>query len=347
MNGGRIGIGGSPSAVIAGPYPQVFHQGRGNDGLLWSFMYTWATTATKSFWIAQFRVRTCRGRLPHVSSMRMSSYSTRAQGPQPISGSHGSVEAVARGSRSQTRERARAEADRAGRGTGGPAGPGSGAGSPQPAAGAHPRHRPRPPTPPAGEAHPGHRPRGSPPAGGRRDGRGADAPFHPARPRAARGADRAGPAPAGAPGATGGRRRQARPGSPHFADRRAPRRHLHGPHPARLSCGLRTARRSGWPDLVPARTGPHHRVPGDGDAVHLQGAGPADQAHARARGPRPGVYLSHAPHEVLFQTPSGEVQADGVRLAGNVLLFDHRGVTVRIEGLHTLAQALALARSLH
>ena len=47
------------------------------------------------------------------------------------------------------------------------------------------------------------------------------------------------------------------------------------------------------------------------------------------------------------QTPSGEVRADGVRLVGNVLLFDHRGVTVRIEGLHTLAQALALARSLH
>jgi hypothetical protein len=61
----------------------------------------------------------------------------------------------------------------------------------------------------------------------------------------------------------------------------------------------------------------------------------------------PGVDLSHAPHEVLVQTPNGQVQADRVRLAGNVLLFDHRGLTVRIEGTHTLAQALALARSLH
>lgn len=61
----------------------------------------------------------------------------------------------------------------------------------------------------------------------------------------------------------------------------------------------------------------------------------------------PGVYLSHAPHQVLFLTPNGEVHSDRVRLAGNVLLFDHRGLTVRIEGTHTLARALALARSLH
>jgi hypothetical protein len=61
----------------------------------------------------------------------------------------------------------------------------------------------------------------------------------------------------------------------------------------------------------------------------------------------PGVYLSHAPHEVLFQSRTGQIQTDRVRLAGNVLLFDHRGLTVRIEGSHTLGQALALARSLH
>lgn len=59
-----------------------------------------------------------------------------------------------------------------------------------------------------------------------------------------------------------------------------------------------------------------------------------------------GVYLSHAPHEVLFQTTHGEIRADRVRLAGNVLLLDHRGLTIRIEGTQALAQALALARSL-
>ena len=61
----------------------------------------------------------------------------------------------------------------------------------------------------------------------------------------------------------------------------------------------------------------------------------------------PGVYLSAAPHEVLFQSPTGALEPDRVRLAGNVLLFDHRGLTVRIEGTHTLGEALALARSLH
>jgi hypothetical protein len=60
----------------------------------------------------------------------------------------------------------------------------------------------------------------------------------------------------------------------------------------------------------------------------------------------PGIYLSGAPHQVLFQSRTGQVQTDRVRLAGNVLLFDHRGLTVRIEGSHTLGAALMLARSL-
>jgi hypothetical protein len=60
-----------------------------------------------------------------------------------------------------------------------------------------------------------------------------------------------------------------------------------------------------------------------------------------------GVYLSGAPHEVLFMGRLGQIKTDRVRLARNVLLFDRRGLTVRIEGARTLAQALALARSLH
>jgi hypothetical protein len=60
----------------------------------------------------------------------------------------------------------------------------------------------------------------------------------------------------------------------------------------------------------------------------------------------PGVYLSRAPHEVFFAGPNGEAETDRIRLANHVLLFDHRGLTVRIEGAPTLARALALARSL-
>jgi hypothetical protein len=60
----------------------------------------------------------------------------------------------------------------------------------------------------------------------------------------------------------------------------------------------------------------------------------------------PGVYIYGAPHEVLFQSQTGDVQTDRIRLAGNVLLWQQGPVTVRIEGTSTLAQALKLARSL-
>ncbi len=59
-----------------------------------------------------------------------------------------------------------------------------------------------------------------------------------------------------------------------------------------------------------------------------------------------GVYLFGAPHEVLFADRSGVVQPDRVRLAGNVLIWQQGALTVRIEGTRTLAQALAIARSL-
>lgn len=60
----------------------------------------------------------------------------------------------------------------------------------------------------------------------------------------------------------------------------------------------------------------------------------------------PGVYLSGAPHEVIFQASTGQIQADRVRVAGNVLLWQQGPLTLRIEGAHTLEQALTLARSL-
>lgn len=65
----------------------------------------------------------------------------------------------------------------------------------------------------------------------------------------------------------------------------------------------------------------------------------------RVNGAR-GVYLSGAPHEVLYAQPDGQIRTDRVRLAGNVLIWQQKGVIVRIEGTHTLAQALAIARSL-
>ncbi len=59
-----------------------------------------------------------------------------------------------------------------------------------------------------------------------------------------------------------------------------------------------------------------------------------------------GVYLSGAPHEVIFRESGGQVQTDRVRVAGNVLMWQQGPLTLRIEGTRTLAQALSIARSL-
>jgi hypothetical protein len=59
-----------------------------------------------------------------------------------------------------------------------------------------------------------------------------------------------------------------------------------------------------------------------------------------------GIYLSGAPHQVLFGAANGEIRTDRVRLAGNVLIWQQGPVILRIEGTHTLAQALAIAHSL-
>ncbi|MBV9606858.1 MAG: hypothetical protein JO027_17215 [Solirubrobacterales bacterium] len=59
-----------------------------------------------------------------------------------------------------------------------------------------------------------------------------------------------------------------------------------------------------------------------------------------------GVYLSGAPHQVLFGAIDRTIRTDRVRLAGNVLVWGQGPLLVRIEGTRTLAQALAIARSL-
>lgn len=59
-----------------------------------------------------------------------------------------------------------------------------------------------------------------------------------------------------------------------------------------------------------------------------------------------GLYLYRAPHVVLFQNERGNVQTDAVRLHGSVLLWQQGPLILRIERAGSLADALALARSL-
>jgi hypothetical protein len=60
----------------------------------------------------------------------------------------------------------------------------------------------------------------------------------------------------------------------------------------------------------------------------------------------PGIYLSGAPHELVFIDANGRFATDRVRIAGSVLIWQRGPLTLRLEGAGTLQRALALARSL-
>ena len=59
-----------------------------------------------------------------------------------------------------------------------------------------------------------------------------------------------------------------------------------------------------------------------------------------------GVYLYRSPHDVIFLNENGVIQSDPVRLHGSVLVWKQGSLVIRIEDAGSLAQALALARSL-
>ena len=59
-----------------------------------------------------------------------------------------------------------------------------------------------------------------------------------------------------------------------------------------------------------------------------------------------GFWISGEPHEIGFVGRDGRLDADSVRRAGNVLVWEDAGVTYRIEGLDHLDAALAQAGAL-
>lgn len=59
-----------------------------------------------------------------------------------------------------------------------------------------------------------------------------------------------------------------------------------------------------------------------------------------------GYWISGEPHYFFYEERNGEIRQETVRLAGNVLLWEEGGVTYRIEGAETLAEARRLAESL-
>jgi hypothetical protein len=58
----------------------------------------------------------------------------------------------------------------------------------------------------------------------------------------------------------------------------------------------------------------------------------------------PGIWITGAPHELAWRN-GGEFQMQKVRLVGNVLVWNHGSLLLRIEGARTLGEAKRLARS--
>ncbi len=59
----------------------------------------------------------------------------------------------------------------------------------------------------------------------------------------------------------------------------------------------------------------------------------------------PGFWISGGPHEIVYLAPNGAQIPDTLRLAGNVLLWQHGDVTLRIESALSKADALRIAES--
>jgi hypothetical protein len=60
----------------------------------------------------------------------------------------------------------------------------------------------------------------------------------------------------------------------------------------------------------------------------------------------PGLWVEGPPHTLTYFSASGEFRQRTVKIHGNVLLWTHGPVTVRLEGRISKAQALRLARQI-
>lgn len=75
-------------------------------------------------------------------------------------------------------------------------------------------------------------------------------------------------------------------------------------------------------------------------------AGPRSQIVSVLVGDDPGAWVTGARHEVVYRNAQGEVLHETRRLVGNVLIWERDGITYRLEGARTRAEALAVARNL-
>ena len=72
-------------------------------------------------------------------------------------------------------------------------------------------------------------------------------------------------------------------------------------------------------------------VGGDGQVVQVEVGGTS------------GYWVTGAPHIFFYQDAKGQFRSDNLRLSGDTLVFERRGVIVRIEGAKNEADALRIA----
>ena len=85
---------------------------------------------------------------------------------------------------------------------------------------------------------------------------------------------------------------------------------------------------------------------GDQLAFAQKQVGPGSRTVSVSVNGAPGLWITGARHEIVYRDRSGQIDAKTRRLAGNVLLWDKDGITYRLEGAKTRAQALAAAGNL-
>ena len=59
-----------------------------------------------------------------------------------------------------------------------------------------------------------------------------------------------------------------------------------------------------------------------------------------------GFWIEGNPHAFFYRDATGQVRDETIRLAGNVLLWEHGDLTLRLEGARTREQALRIAASM-
>jgi hypothetical protein len=79
------------------------------------------------------------------------------------------------------------------------------------------------------------------------------------------------------------------------------------------------------------------------DVLLGKGAGPGTKVEPVSINGGRGYWLEGEPHLFFYREPSGDVRQDTLRLAGNTLVWEQDGVTMRLEAQVTKEQALRIA----